>query len=65
MSKTDVDGLTLDQMILKSIDSRLKRIEKLVGDVQEDVEDLTDSVDDVKEVIGLLEPVADDDEEQA
>lgn len=59
----DVDELNLNQMVLRSIDNRLKRMEKVLGGLQEDVDDLVDSVDEVKEVIGLLEPVDDDDEE--
>lgn len=57
----DVDNLTPEQMILKSIDMRLKRIETTLAEVQDDHGIMADDIDEIKTVLGILAP--DDDED--
>lgn len=57
MAADGVDTLTTDQMVLKSIDQRLKRIEKALGvlpEMQAELEAIADDVEEVKTVMGLL-----------
>lgn len=59
----DVGTLTVDQMVLRSIDQRLKRIEKALGtlpEMQAELEAIADDIEEIKTVMGLLS----DDEEQ-
>lgn len=57
MSANDVQNLTVDQMVLRSIDQRLKRIEKALGaipEMQAELEAIADDVEAIHAVMGLL-----------
>lgn len=52
---SDIDALTPEQMILKALNSRLKRMERMLGEIQAEVEDTADDVQEIKDIIGMTE----------